>query len=732
MLIANHRCSILSLGFLGLLASVAVHSARSQEIYRLDNSNFTEYLNANNPTNGTYELIGDITLTGTQNPIGSLHPPLSLTLNGNGHVISGLNVITEEVRTPAGLFGFLVNSWVHNLFLNQPAVLSTGNGSPAGAVVGEMVNSTVTDVINHLGTIKTDGRVSGVSDRDIRYPSAGGLVGWARDRSRVENTLNTGTVRTSGTYGFAGGAVGEAVNSRVSGNLNTGTVRTSGYAAFAGGAVGYAWGNSRVSGNLNTGTVRTSGNLAFAGGAVGYAWNNPRVSGNLNTGTVGTNGQDAEAGGAVGAADDSMVSGNLNTGSVSTIEEDALAGGAVGSADNSSVSGNLNTGSVSTIEEGALAGGAVGKADNSMVSGNLNTGSVSTSGSNAYAGGAVGEAMGSSRVSGNLNLNDEAINAAQANKGSQTGKPPNNNAIPVPVNGLGVLNGTLWTAGNDGQFPMLKNINAAYQDLRRINNAWYGNNTFPIELSMFAPPRNDTSESLFNPGGWNVREGYLPFLKSMGRTRAQAAGIDCTRGGFACGCDFTDRSPGTIEHLLYDGQRYHAVVKTDSGLAYWTTYEKDGSLVPLGSCGVYEFTDPLLSGTDHVVEAVINRGDSIYLAFHAPETQPVNPMLAMLTLSNEQPSLAMALLMSPNDRVVSLSVDEPDVLVNTGQAVYRLSGDNGLTVSRGNHALRANETIQSVVGNNGDLYFLTHELDTGYRLRVVPAVGAFAALSQVG
>ena len=192
-------------------------------------------------------------------------------------------------------------------------------------------------------------------------------------------------------------------------------------------------------------------------------------------------------------------------------------------------------------------------------------------------------------------------------------------------------------------------------------------------------------------------------------------------------CPFTDQSPGTIEHLLYDGQRYHAIVKTNGGGAYWATYEKDGSFVPLGSCGVYDFTDLSLSGTDPVVEAVINRGDSVYVAFHAPETQPVNPMLAMLTLLNGQPSPEVMFLMSPDDRVVSLSVDEPDVLVNTGQAVYRLSDDNGLTVGRSNYTLRANEAIQSVAGDNGDLYFLTHELETGYRLRVVPAAGASAS-----
>ena len=458
-----------------------------------------------------------------------------MTLNGNDHVISGLNVTTENNNTPAGLFGFLVNSQVHNLFLKQPAVLSTGNGSPAGAVVGEMDNSNVTNIINHLGKVKTEGGLAGSSSNE-RYSAAGGLVGWAKKKSRVENTLNTGAV--------------------------------------------------------------------------------------------------------------------------------------------------------STIKDRADAGGAVGYA-------------------------------GDSWVSDTLNLNDDIINATQANEGSQTGSPVNNNALPVPVNGLNGLSETLWTAGNDGQFPMLIDINAAYQDLKRIDGTRYGNNTFPPALDDFALPSNDTSESLFDPRIWNLREGYLPFLKSVGLARAEAAGIDCSEGGFACDCDpetddfcveattetttteaatteaatteaatepittsevttepttdstclFTDQSPGTIEHLLYDGQRYHAVVKTNSGGAYWATYEKDGSVVPLGFCGVYDFTDLLLSGTDLIVDAVIHCGDSVYVASHAPETQ--SPMLAMLTLLNGQPS-SVTLLESPDNRVVSLSVDE-SVLVNTGQAVYGIT-----------------------------------------------------------
>ena len=83
-----------------------------QDTIYLGNNNFTQYLNAENTTNGTYQLIEDITLTGTQSPIGSgsIEYPLRLELNGDGYSISGINVTTEMDNTPAGLFGYLVDS----------------------------------------------------------------------------------------------------------------------------------------------------------------------------------------------------------------------------------------------------------------------------------------------------------------------------------------------------------------------------------------------------------------------------------------------------------------------------------------------------------------------------------------------------------------------------------------------------------------------------------------------
>ena len=611
----THRLYTLALG--GLLASSVVSSAWCIEI------STAEGLNALRNRNDTYKLTADINLSDYTSwiPIGNQSHPFTGRLDGNGHSISGLNATTTTVDTPAGLFGYLKDGWIHNLFLDQPYILSINDGSPAGAIAGKMVHSNVTHVIKHLGSVETRGAQQLNSDNS----TAGGLVGLAQDGSRIKNNLNTGPVSTTGIGADAGGVVGVAhTNSIVSGNLNTGSVRTTEDEAKAGGAVGVAHTNSTVSGNLNTGSVSTTHRFADAGGVVGVAHTNSPVSGNLNTGPISTTGIGADAGGGVGYANDnSPVSGNLNTGPIRTIHQVADAGGAVGEAScnspvrgnlnsgsvttngkradagtadgygykadaggavgatssNSSVSGNLNTGPVSASGTYAGAGGAVGEAShNSSVSGNLNTGPVSINGNNATAGGAVGYADDSSLVSGNLNTGRVSANGSDAVAGGAVGHTDDSslvsgnlnsgqvsplqdktnalNLTSLDKNGLQGLSEDYWDAGDNDQYPMLKGINPAYQDLLRINGTRYGNNTFPLSLNEFALPGGNTSDSLFDPMVWNVREGYLPFLKSVTLEKAGAANIDCTPGGFDCfpaSCQFIFQSSGSMKYLLYDG-----------------------------------------------------------------------------------------------------------------------------------------------------------------------------------
>ena len=625
-------------------------TATNNDVQLLGQNNFTYYLNNSNPLiNGTFQLVDDIELGNvTWVPVGTLNNPTMLTFDGNGHIISGLNVTTDGDSTPTGLFGYLVDSWIHSLSLKSPHVLSSGNGSPAGAVVGEMERSNVTDNISYLGQVSTEGDWL---SRPFSYSSAGGLVGWMKDFSRVENNLNTGAVSTNGgyvdaggvvgyassnstttgnlntgavstngsyadaggavgqasrstttgnlntgavstngryadaggvvgqaprstttgnlntgavstngSYADAGGAVGHASRSTTTGNLNTGAVSTNGSVADAGGAVGSAYYFSTTTGNLNTGAVSTNGSFADAGGAVGSAYYFSTTTGNLNTGAVSTNGSYADAGGAVGSAYYfSTTTGNLNTGAVSTNGSYADAGGAVGQATRSTTTGNLNTGAVSTNGSFADAGGAVGRAYSySTTTGNLNTGAVSTNGRDADAGGAVGRAYSYSTTTGNLNTGAVSTNGRDAdaggavgyasrstttgnlNTGAVNGSSTNNNGVidyfskAQIQKGIHPLNTRLWDDGTNRQYPMLVNINPAYQDLRRIKGTQNGKNAFPEALNEFAAPGGSVNASLFDRMIWNVKEGYLPFLKGVARARAEAVGIYCDKGGFAC------------------------------------------------------------------------------------------------------------------------------------------------------------------------------------------------------
>ena len=300
--------------------------------------------------------------------------------------------------------------------------------------------------------------------------------------------------------------------------------------------------------------------------------------------------------------------------------------------------------------------------------------------------------------------------------------------------GLNGLNETIWISGGDNQFPMLRGVNPAYRDLQRINGTRYGNNAFPMELNEFADPGGSTDDSLFDLAVWNVCCGYLPFPKAIGRARAEAVGVDCYEGGFACDCDsdadvdclepitclFTSQPSGTIEHLLYDGQRYHGIVKAASGLAYWTAYE-DSNQVALEPCGVYGFPD--LSPSGIVVDAAVRDGNNAYVVYHIPglpeQAQPL--MLAMFTLNGQQHVSSSILGL---DRVVSLSIDDSHILVNTAQDVCRLPVENTRQEPECDSDLPGlGEVIQSVAGDNGYLYLLTHEAEAGYRIRAISDVG---------
>ena len=87
-------------------------------------------------------------------------------------------------------------------------------------------------------------------------------------------------------------------------------------------------------------------------------------------------------------------------------------------------------------------------------------------------------------------------------------------------------------------------------------------------------------------------------------------------------CLFTAQTPGSIQHIVYDGQRFHGFVRAGNGQTYWTSYEKDASRTSLEPCcEVYSFTD-LNNGQGVFVDAVAYGGEQLfYVAYHTAGRQ---------------------------------------------------------------------------------------------------------------
>ncbi|WP_252177292.1 hypothetical protein [Endozoicomonas sp. 4G] len=580
----------------------------------LDNNNFNQYLNADHPVKGDYQLIDNIDLRRFKpwRPIGNKSVPYSLTLYGDGHVISGLDVSTSANNQPSGLFGSLQNSTIRQILLNQPKVTSSGDASPAGALVGEMKRSQIEEVASSAGVIKTSGSNS----------HAGGIAGSVSDNSTLRNSLNTGTVITIG-MASAGGITGLAEQaSAISNNLNTGKITPRNlHDSPAGGIVGRLKIISVAYNNLNTGEVN-AGHTENSGGIAGEA-EAARVINNLNTGKIASDyldGTSRRGGGNVGgivgeASSHNLISNNLNTGSISG-KYGAHVGGITGRAVNTSVVQNVNVGPITTDGKFTYGGGIAGKTRSGSIHDNLNAGAVTGKGPSSPVAGISGTAR-RARVYNNVNTGlietyyDNRISAAVANTYKARVGDINNNLDTFTKNhsesisafdgyntgvvrvskaalksNLSGLSSELWNAGDAFQLPMLKGINTPYRELARINGTRQTNNQFPRTLNEFADPAGKANATFFSRTIWNSQDGYLPILKAFSGSQTLLAGIDCTPGGVDCNQEknikttplttssspeisFSDNCPppeGTPLFQTYDpqSQRIYVVIQPES------------------------------------------------------------------------------------------------------------------------------------------------------------------------
>ena len=227
--------------------------------------------NANNEyAEYTVNLNADIDLSGNAwTPIGT-QTAYTGKFNGNGHTIKNLTV---SGSSNLGLFAKAADGAViDNVILDNVNV--NGTSMYAGALVGNLANSTVSNVKVKDGTIK--GR---------NY--AGGIVGYASGNSKIDNCDNAASVEA--TYRYGGGIVGYITSNQngivtVSGCNNTGNIANTAPSkgSYTGGIVGQS--NGVIENCTNSGQVTGSGESL--GGVVGEQRTYGSITGCKNTGNV--------------------------------------------------------------------------------------------------------------------------------------------------------------------------------------------------------------------------------------------------------------------------------------------------------------------------------------------------------------------------------------------------------------------------------------------------------------
>ncbi len=161
-----------------------------------------------------YKLMADITVTGDWSPIGTYGKPFIGTLDGNGHKISGINIVTiEGLNAGYGLFNTLSDGAVIKNLIIDSATIDTTKGW-AGTIAGQIGN------VDRNG----DGNVDSVTIQNVYVKAdisaasdCGGIIGAIDEgKSTVLNIYNCvfdGSVTITGNYA-----------SNIIGSINDGTV----------------------------------------------------------------------------------------------------------------------------------------------------------------------------------------------------------------------------------------------------------------------------------------------------------------------------------------------------------------------------------------------------------------------------------------------------------------------------------------------------------------------------
>jgi len=318
-----------------------------------------------------YKVVNDIDLSTYQSgngwvPIG-VGPDFVFTgqFDGNNKKITGLK-ITGSVVAYAGLFGYVMNSGIRNIIIENANIeqnWQTVNNywTHCGGVVGYIIFSSIDNC-------KVSGKITNTGD--YKYAYAGGVAGKIGAQCMITNCSSTATV--NGTK-FVGGVGGYMEGSNIR-NCNTeGAVAGASIdsCAYVGGILGLGY-YSTISGCYSKGTVTgsvTGEGASYIGGIAGSIDKNFIISQCYSEADVSNSANLVSiAGGIVGtivmAGEPCNISDCYATGKISTtsVESTSGAAGIVGFSFGAKITSCYSTSPINSSSgtNYVLAGGIIG------------------------------------------------------------------------------------------------------------------------------------------------------------------------------------------------------------------------------------------------------------------------------------------------------------------------------------------------------------------------------------
>jgi hypothetical protein len=255
------------------LAKYSGGSGTSGDPYQIGSAADLLVLAANTGDYGAnFILTADIDLTGhtfttaviardTDNSNSDFDGPIFTGIfNGNGHTISNLTINTSDAGNDfLGLFGYVSNSQISNICMENVKITGGDNSNHLGGLVG----------FNYSGAISNCHSTGDVTGGYNSW-NLGGLVGWNYDGT-INNCFSAGTVAGEVNSLDLGGLAGSNHKGSIIGCFSTVAVTGEDESDIIGGLVGENHlGN--ISNCYSTGNVTGGNNSYNIGGLVG--WNN--------------------------------------------------------------------------------------------------------------------------------------------------------------------------------------------------------------------------------------------------------------------------------------------------------------------------------------------------------------------------------------------------------------------------------------------------------------------------